>query len=123
MSYGFVVRFALLFFFLPLLQAKTIRVATYNVALSQSSEGRLAALLRTGRFSEVRFSSNAAGGNRALAAAPAAHRAAAQGPGGRPGGLALTAVLCVHGRERSVLGDAPYFRDGFRALSRATSGS
>jgi endonuclease/exonuclease/phosphatase family metal-dependent hydrolase len=48
MSYGFVVRFALLFFLLPLLQAKTIRVATYNVALSQSSEGRLAALLRTG---------------------------------------------------------------------------
>ena len=57
------------------------------------------------------------------AALRAAHRAAAQGPGGRPGGLALTAVLCVHGRERSVLGDAPYFRDGFRALSRATSGS
>ena len=41
-------RLAFLFFLLPLLQAKTIRVATYNVALSQSGEGRLAALLRTG---------------------------------------------------------------------------
>jgi endonuclease/exonuclease/phosphatase family metal-dependent hydrolase len=42
------VRLVLLVLFIPLFQAKTIRVATYNVALSQSSEGRLAALLRTG---------------------------------------------------------------------------
>ncbi len=41
-------RLVLLVLLIPLLQAKTIRVATYNVALSQSSEGRLAALLRTG---------------------------------------------------------------------------
>ncbi|MEN8866370.1 MAG: endonuclease/exonuclease/phosphatase family protein [Akkermansiaceae bacterium] len=41
-------RVALLIFLFPLLQAKTIRVATYNVALSQSTKGLLAALLRTG---------------------------------------------------------------------------
>ena len=41
-------RLVLLVLLIPLFQAKTIRVATYNVALSQSSEGRLAALLRTG---------------------------------------------------------------------------
>lgn len=41
-------RLFLVFLLAPFLQARTIRVATYNVALSQTSEGRLAALLRTG---------------------------------------------------------------------------
>ena len=35
-------------FLIPLLPAKTIRVCSYNVALAQTSEGRLAALLRGG---------------------------------------------------------------------------
>ena len=41
-------RLLILLFFIPFLEAKTIRVATYNVALSQNGEGVLSALLRGG---------------------------------------------------------------------------
>ena len=48
MRYRFPVRFLLLLALVPLLPAKTIRVVTYNASLAQTSEGNLAALLRTG---------------------------------------------------------------------------
>ncbi|MFT6182194.1 MAG: endonuclease/exonuclease/phosphatase family metal-dependent hydrolase [Akkermansiaceae bacterium] len=48
------VRFFFLLFFIPLLPAKTIRVATYNASLAQSSEGRLASLLRPGTYAPAK---------------------------------------------------------------------
>ncbi len=43
-----------LLFLIPTLAAKTIRVATYNVSMSQRSEGQLSALLRTGDDPQAR---------------------------------------------------------------------
>jgi 3-phytase len=48
------VRLVLLLLLIPLLPAKTIRVATYNASLAQASEGRLAALLRPGTYSPAK---------------------------------------------------------------------
>lgn len=47
-------RLLLLILLSSLSSAKTIRVCTYNVAMSQSSEGRLSSLLRPGTFAKAR---------------------------------------------------------------------